>query len=266
MTKARVSISFDDGRFDNLDVIERILTPSKIPATIFISTGYVDGSCPKKMLPTNKPAMTIEDVRRLHQNPFVEIGLHGDMHLNEDLDIKRGREKLLQWLDLNDDYSFGFASPGTSFPIERFIQSDDPLYTCAISYLAMGTRFLTCRNKRLLCRKAGRVIHSNRLFQEAYQDTLMQDCSDRVIYRVPILRDTSASQIISLLQKGIQKQQSITLMFHSIGTESSGDLWTWSNIKFEALYEYLCEKRATNSVELCTTMQVFQSLDSRSKV
>ena len=262
MDRAKIAISFDDGRRDNIAIISR-LTDYEIPATLYVTTGYVDGSCPNDKLPTHKPAMTVDEVVHLFHNPLVEIGMHGDMHLNEDMDIKKCREKLIKWLELDSSHSFGFASPCTSFPIEEFKHSNDRLYTREITYLAMGMRILTNRNVRMICRKAGRVLHSGRLFREAYHDTMMDDCSDRVIYRVPILRETSVSQVISLLQQGVHEKKAITLMFHSIGTESIGDPWTWSNDKFEALLQYLCDARSNDSIELCTINNVYQVLNGR---
>ena len=262
MKKAKVAISFDDGRLDNVDIFDQCLIPKKIPATLYVTTGYVDGTCPKEKKPTDMPAMTVDDVKRLFLSPLVEIGMHGDMHLNEDWDIRNGRDKLVQWLDLDTSYQFGFASPSTSFSIDQFQRSENPLFTRDIAYLAMGLRNTSFKILRTFSRKVGRVIPSGGLFKTAYNDTAMTNCPDRIIYRVPILRDTSGEQVISLLKSAIHSQKAITLMFHSIGEESLVDSWTWSNDKFEAVCNYLCEERERGTTELCTVKQVFQELDN----
>ena len=257
MKKAQVAISFDDGRLDNVDIFEQHLIPKRIPATLYVTTGYVDGTCPKEKKPTDTPAMTVDDVKRLFLNPLVEIGMHGDMHLNEDWDIQNGRDKLIKWLELDSSYQFGFASPSTSFSIEQFQRSENPLFTRDIAYLAMGLRNTSLKMLRSFSKKAGRVIPSGVLFKTAYQNTAMENCPDRIIYRVPVLRDTSGEQVISLLKSVIHSQKVITLMFHSIGVESYTDSWTWSNDKFEAVCNYLCEERERGAVEFCTVKQIF---------
>lgn len=261
--KPNVAISFDDGRQDNVAIIKRLVA-NHIPATLYVATGYVDRSCHPDLLPTDKPAMRPNDVVQLFQDPSVEIGMHGDMHLNEDSDISKGREKLLNWLDLEPNDPLGFASPGTSFSIPVFLQSQNALYTDEIAYLAMGLRIKKFRRIRTICRKIARVIPDAYLFKTAYHDTLMQTCPDRVIYRVPVLRSTTSGQVISLLRKAIKTRSSVVLMFHSIGRNPHDDVWTWDSKKFENVCAYLQKERDNDKVNLCTVMQVFQALQERS--
>ena len=44
MKKAIVTLSFDDGRIDNYQVVKEILLRNNVPATINVATGYIDGS------------------------------------------------------------------------------------------------------------------------------------------------------------------------------------------------------------------------------
>ncbi len=261
--KAHIALSFDDGRQDNVDIIKKLVT-NHIPATLYVATGYVDGSCRTVLLPTDKPAMHPNDIVRLYQNPLVEIGMHGDMHLNEDSDIAKGREKLLNWLNLEPSNPLGFASPGTSFSIPAFLQSNNVLYTDEIAYLAMGLRIKKKRRIRIICRKIARVIPSGFLFKTAYHDTLMQTCPDRVIYRVPVLRSTSSRQVICLLKKALKTHACVILMFHSIGDSRHDDVWTWDSKKFENVCNFLQKERDNDTVNLSTVMQVFQTLQERS--
>ncbi len=71
-----VSVSFDDGFADNLEVAAPLLAARGIEATVFITTSYVDGSAraPGAML---SPA----GVRELH-DAGVEIGSHGRRHVS----------------------------------------------------------------------------------------------------------------------------------------------------------------------------------------
>lgn len=259
MGKSFIAISFDDGRQDNVAVIDK-LTANGIPATLYVTTGYVDGTCPHDKLPTNAPAMSAEDVKRLFHNPLVEIGMHGDMHLNEDWDIRNGRKKLLRWLDLDESYQFGFASPSTAFPADRFVRSEDPLYARDIAYLASGLRNVSHQKLRSLARKAGRVIHSGLLYKTAYLDTMMRDCPDRVIYRVPVLGDISFEQLRALTENAVRRHASLVFMFHSIA--DGDDAWTWSKDKFERLVDFLVMQRETEKIEL-VTVRDFQTILSK---
>ena len=258
----KIAISFDDGRQDNVDVIDR-LAAKGIPASLYVTTGYVDGSCPQDKLPTAIPAMSVDDVKRLFHNPLVEIGMHGDMHLNEDWDIRNGREKLLKWLDLDTSYQFGFASPSTSYSVERFLNSNAPLFTHEIAYLAMGQRRVTHAKVRTIARKGSRVIHSGILYKTAYQDTLMLDCPDRVIYRVPVLGDITFEQLRTLVEDAVRRRASLVFMFHSIA--DCEDTWTWSNEKFEQLIDYLEALKERQRIELTTVrdLHAFLSVSGR---
>lgn len=250
MEKAMVAISFDDGRSDNVEVIEKQLIPHEIPVTLYVATGYVDGSCPKEKNPTDEPAMSVEDVIRLCGEPLVEIGLHGDMHLNEDWDIRNGWKKLAEWVgELLGSQSFGFASPGTGYPIDRFRGSVDPFFHEQVLYLAMGLRIRSLSRYRTLSRKAARVVRSPFLFRAAYRETLMRDCPDRVVYRVPVHASTSCGQIKALVDDAVRSKAALTLMFHSIGVPDGGT-WSWDQRKFSELCAYLLELRKRGSVEL----------------
>lgn len=103
MQKGLVCLSFDDGRYDNVSAFRKYLFPNQIPVTLNVTTGYVDGSCPKEFRPSARKAMTVQDVVSLSESSLVEIAAHGDRHLNTDEDIDQGRQKLLEWLNLKGD-------------------------------------------------------------------------------------------------------------------------------------------------------------------
>lgn len=257
MKKAKVAISFDDGRKDNVAIIENLLAKNGIPSTLYVTTGYVDQTCPDDKLPTKQPAMSVEDVVRLFHNPLVEIGMHGDMHLNDDWDIRNGRQKLLRWLNLDSSYRFGFASPSTNFSIDYFKQSADPLFTDEIAYLAMGMRKSSMTKFRSLARKGGRVIHSGLLYRMAYQDTLMTSCQDRIIYRVPVHGDITFHQIRAMIEEAIRSSSSLTFMFHSV-SDDYHDIWTWSLEKFNRLIAYLKDHEKQGTVELVKVQNIVE--------
>ena len=261
MNKAIVSLSFDDGRADNYAVFQDILAPISIPATINITTGYVDGSCDPALMPSCKKAISINDIRQLAQSPLVEIGLHGDCHLNTESDIVKGREKLINWLELPDDYVFGFASPGSGLPVSKFIDGSSELFTKRISYLRTGLRIKKYHGVRVLCRIIGRVIHIPFLYRIAYSDTLMDSCEDRVVYSVPVMKDTTFAQVKALVDLTIQRRCSLTLMFHSIlECTEDDDNWSWSRADFLKLCKYLQENVTRRKLDVLTTQSLVQVL------
>lgn len=79
-----VAITFDDGYLDNFEVAAPILKKRKIPATFFISSGYV-GTMRKYPWDVSNsvshPIMTWDQVRQLAEEGF-EVGAHTVNHLN----------------------------------------------------------------------------------------------------------------------------------------------------------------------------------------
>lgn len=261
MKKAAISFSFDDGRGDNLEVFRESLLPRGIPATINITTGYVDGSCPPNNLPSAKPAMSPRDVQQLAADQCVEIALHGDQHQNTEADIARGREKLISWLGLPADHVFGFASPGSGLPVAQFIENNSDLFSKDVSYLRTSLRIKSFNWFRVICRKAGRVLHLPLLYRIAYADTLMDSCDDRVIYSVPVMKDATFEQVKAIVDLAIRRGSGLTLMFHSILPDTAEeDNWSWDKEKFEKLCDYVCEQERNNKLMLCTTRQIVDLL------
>jgi peptidoglycan/xylan/chitin deacetylase (PgdA/CDA1 family) len=79
-----LSITFDDGYRDNLDVAAPILKKLGLPATFFVTTGFVESTIVPfwdRDLPRQPGWMTWNDVRSLRNQGF-EIGNHTDTHLD----------------------------------------------------------------------------------------------------------------------------------------------------------------------------------------
>lgn len=268
MDKALISFSFDDARKDNLYVFREILWPLHFPATINVTTGYVDGTCPKEHAPCLRPAMTIDDIKCIRNQfqykgaPLFEIALHGDQHLNTENDIAAGRKKLITWLELPEDYIFGFASPGSGLQIQTFKEADTVLFKQQISYMRTSLRIIKNEKMRVLCRKISRVWHRPSFYLHAYADTLMTKCPDRIIYSVPVMKDITEQQVETLVDLAIKRRAALTLMFHSVDViQAEDDNWVWGIEKFKGLVNYLNHLRKTNApLELCTTQTLFREL------
>lgn len=259
--KAVVTLSFDDGRGDNTAVLDQILLPRQIPVTLNITTGYIDGTCPKTHLPTRKDPMIKQDVIRFAKNPLVEIALHGDQHQNTPEDILTGRAKLIQWLKLEENHSFGFASPKSKMNRELWESDIYADVRANLLYMRDSYRIDTCRLLRSLMRKAGRVIHIPAFYAIAYADSKMIFRDKKIVYSACVLKETSFRQVRALLEHCIRTNSAITLMFHSILPDcGKDDAWSWDAKKFEKLCNYLVEKREEGKLEICTTKKMFEKL------
>lgn len=261
MKKALVSLSFDDGRTDNYDIIKEVTIPMNLPVTLNITTGYVDGSSSPENKPSDKPAMTKENVINLFHEPLVEIALHGDQHLNTEEDISAGRKKLIEWFDLPCEAKFGFASPGSNLAVHQFVNSRSNLFNNDVLYMRTSLRIVTKKRLRVLCRKISRVIHIPFLYAIAYADTIMERSDNRVIYSVPILKDITAEQVKAIINLCIKRGGMLTLMFHSVVEDvMAEDNWSWERKKFEAVCEYLVLKQNEGLLNVCTTEVLNKSI------
>lgn len=260
MEKALICLSFDDGRADNYSLFMNILKPLGIPATINITTGYVDGTCPEGLLPSKKKAMTVENVIDISHDSQFEIALHGDCHLNTVSDIRAGRNKLLKWLELPDSYLFGLASPGSGLSIDDFVNSTDPLFKDKILYMRTSSNITKNGLFKKLIRRISRVSRSSQLFRFTYGNTIMTACPDRVIYSIPVMKQNTLEQVESIIRLAIKKKGCLTMMFHSIGDISGEDNWTWNKDDFGKLCDYLINEQTRGNILLLTEKELYHRL------
>jgi peptidoglycan/xylan/chitin deacetylase (PgdA/CDA1 family) len=115
-----LSITFDDGYLDNLEVAAPILLKLKLPATFFVTTSFIGSKTVPfwdRELPNHPGWMNWDQVRRLRELGF-EIGNHTDTHINMRdadaelirLELARSRSTLIRELGIDSDlfaYPFG---------------------------------------------------------------------------------------------------------------------------------------------------------------
>lgn len=83
-TARTVAITFDDGYLDNYSIAAPILKRRKIPATFFVTSGYIETErrFPWDVKnPVSHPMMTWDHVRQLAADGF-DIGAHSVNHVN----------------------------------------------------------------------------------------------------------------------------------------------------------------------------------------
>ena len=261
---ATVSFSFDDGRGDNAPLLDGFMIPAGVPATLNITTGYVDGSCPAELRPSEKPPMTEADVRRFDADPLVEIAMHGDAHRNTEEDLLLAEAKLRTWLKPEAGAHFGFASPGSGMSLTWFRSPEAESLRERVAYLRTGLRIRTKKPLRVLCRKIGRVVHLPFLYRIAFHDTVMTECDGKILYSVPIMGDITDRQVLALVRDSVKRRGALVLMLHSVEPEPAGsDAWSWSEGKMRRLCAALETLREQGKLTLCTTMEQAKLLRER---
>jgi peptidoglycan/xylan/chitin deacetylase (PgdA/CDA1 family)/CelD/BcsL family acetyltransferase involved in cellulose biosynthesis len=120
-----VVITFDDGYQDNFNVLFPILKKYEMPVSIFLVTGYIDGSVQLEGA-ENWQGMTWDEIREMNEFEYITFGSHTDSHrlmgsLNMDeitQEIKVSIEKFQQ--NLNEKCKL-FAFPnGQGKDIPKF--------------------------------------------------------------------------------------------------------------------------------------------------
>lgn len=139
-----LSITFDDGYLDNIAVAAPILRRLRLPATFFVTTGFVGSQVTPpwdRDLPVRLNWMSWDDVRALHAQGF-EIGSHTDSHLDMGsadpervrADLALSKQKLLDALGSSPIGLFAYPFGG---PEHISIRSRDLVreagFTCCVS-------------------------------------------------------------------------------------------------------------------------------------
>ncbi len=256
-----IAFSFDDGRLDNYTIAYPILQKYCIPATFNITTGYIEGKIEEGKLTKALP-MTIDMIKELYKNKNFEIAGHGYWHENTLNDILDGVERLSEDLELESlGEQFGFASPGTSLDLMYYQTIKNELRNHGICYVRLSKRYLANPSLKVLCRKASRIFHWPFLFRYAYQDTLMNEIKDDLIYSVPILASTTVREIKSIVGKAIREKKACVLMWHSIvKKEDVIDNFDYDVEKFEKICYWLKNTHEQGIITLCKTMDLYNQL------
>ena len=275
--KTTICFSFDDGRADNISLAKDYLVSNRIPATFNITTGYIDGTAEKGEKPSDKPAMSVDDVRYLYNNPLFEIALHGDKHKNTPEDVERGRKKLVKWLNLADDCALGFASPSSFLCMNNMGQYSEYLGSDIIKYVRIGDNretnsalFTQMMNNAI---KKGRLIGKilNRLsdtfFYQKYvaihtcKKSMLKSIDSKVLYSYTVYRGTSPKVIISLIKYAMRHGLSLILMMHSVdNNDLDYNIYTYRRSDFEYIAKWLCQQRNSHRVKIATVNEMYQSL------
>ncbi len=255
--KAKIALSFDDGRKDNYRMVNEILRPLNIPATINITTDYIMNRRTAPF-PCDNPPMSKEDVISLSKLPFIEIAGHGKAHNNETSNLLQGANELKEWCGLKE---IGIASPNSALSFDKAKKLKPLFLKHNISYIRTGDRIIKAGFVKRCIRKLNRYLHMQQAYAWFYHETMLNPPCDFEVCSVPVLKQNSFKEVKYLITSAASEHKSLILMFHSIvkkGEAFYKDTWSWDYDDFYKLCSFIKHCTQKNQIEACKTMELFK--------
>lgn len=252
----QIAMSFDDGRRDNFEVALPILKKYGLPATFNIATAYVDGTITSIDRPCSNTSMTIDNVIELYRYGF-EIACHGDRHRNDIDDIKRGLDKLSEWLNWDDDNKPGFASPQSNLSADEIHAGIDE-YKSLFAYIRISSYEKEKLISRII-RKVAHISHNKRFYNMAFKNNIGGIKDGFIAASIPIVHSATVDQVKYLIEKSKSQETDCILMFHSIlsnGMEYYDDIWSWDADSFDELCRWLDLERKKHALDIVKTIEL----------
>lgn len=256
MSKSKIVLSFDDGRKDNMRVVQEILNPLGMKATINITTGYVDGSIDSTHAPCPNEALTRDEVTQIAEYSNIELAGHGKEHQNSIEDLGEGIQMLRQWLP--DRKINGIASPNSKLVEDVILAQQGAYEDLGVDYVRIGPG-RSYHKLRRICGKLARITGSPALFCYSIAGAHLADKTGYVLLSVPVMNQHSLRQVKTLVRDVVKREESLILMFHSIlkpGEAYYDDTWSWDYEDFKLLCRWLA---VNDQLEVVTTQELTQT-------
>ena len=237
MKKCIISLSFDDGRYDNYEYAFKILKKYSLRATFHVITGYIDNSIKINDVGSSKQSCSLDNLKEM-QDFGCEISSHGNDHTIVINELKKSLQKLKQW---NFVSPCGFSIPHSNENIYDSQEFKEMISNNDLCYVRSGKNL----KKLSLYRKINYVLYrifKAKTFYYLYNCININYACDFDKYRlasIPVKRTDDIKSIKYLIDKYKSKRVWIILMFHSIVPNVSKDNWDWSIDKFDQLCLYL---------------------------
>lgn len=204
--QAKLSITFDDGFASTHDYALPILTLRNLPATVYITPGYIGGTI------EGQPAMTWEEVEALQNLYNWEIGAHSNTHA--ELPTLTQAEIAAEMIASNAE----LASHGLN--VTNF----------ATPYGAYDNNVIV---------EALKYYKSHRGFAD--RDTLNTYPYDKGVIRVQSLEDgVTVAQVKAWIDQAIANNMWLVLVAHEIRPTTNPDYeYTYTTANFTTLADYI---------------------------
>ena len=253
MSKSRIVLSFDDGRRDNLRVVEEILNPLDMKATINITTAYVDGSINQSRTPCPNAAMSRQELETLSENANIELAGHGKEHQNTLEDLGEGIRTLQEWLP--NRRINGIASPNSLLIEDEILGKREAYEALGVDYVRIGPG-KSYHKIRRICGVLARKTGSSWLYRYSIAGAHSAKEPGFVLLSVPVMRQHTLPQVQALVDDAARQGHDLILMFHSIlkpDEDYYDDTWSWDYNDFAALCRNLSERE---DVTVVTTQEL----------
>jgi len=261
MSRAIVSLSFDDGREDTYRIACGIMKKNNLLGTLHAATGYVDGTWKNNSWKTSAGPMTIAQLKELSEYGF-EIASHGDKHITDINDLKTSIRKLTDWNVIGNRVGF-------SIPCSRLSEPDktsftEEIKTMGVAYMR-GGRSTECYT---LISKIYFLLYSatkTKVFYGLFnrQNCIdIKNCSQYDLPSVVIRYGDKADVITDFIRKNAGSW--IILMLHGIQNKSEDtygkDPWCWDAVEFEKLCRELKSLTDEGLVSVYPIIEVVETL------
>ncbi len=231
--------TFDDGRYDTYSNAAAILREHGLPATIFVATGYVDGTLrdTKSFRKSSPGAATIAELSELNAEGF-EIAAHSDRHSNDFEDIGLCVEKLKSW-KLSSG-KVGFSSPYSKIQAIRK-EEETAFRDLGIAYIRTASKIKVKPLFQIALWGLQGITHSKSLFKCLNRKNIGK--IGELGYLIPsiTIRNTTTVAEIHALARSLEDGQVAVLTFHSISDnpEYLENTWAFSAKKFRLLCDLI---------------------------
>jgi len=250
MQKARVTLSFDDGRKDTYYIFKEILFRLNIEATLNVPIGYIQSGYDNYKDVGYNGLMTKMELDEIIESDLVEIANHGFWHSNENKDIKKGMCELKKIYP--NKKIIGFASPHSELNKKMVMKNKSDYKSAGISYVRIGRKFGSYNFFMRFLSYIAKKTESNLIFKLCYYSSLNNEKA-YVMYSVPIVRETTLEQVKTLIQYAIKNKKWVIFTFHGIDqieSEEYKEIYCWDIRKFERFCRYIIELRDENLITI----------------
>ena len=233
-----VSLTFDDGRNDNYNYAHNILRKFNMGATLFCTTGFIDGSFKKPEDWKNAGApLTIEQIIKMSEEGW-EIALHGDQHTTDLVDCLKSIMKVREMGF--EGNSFGFSVPNSEIPIDTFEKFKQELLPNKLKYIRCGRAIDTSKISSKLLFAAYTIAKIQKAY-DMFNKKQIINLNHFDVSNIPsvVIRYNDDPKMILRFLERIPDNTWVVFMLHSILPKMSplygSDPWNWSTDRFEYL-------------------------------
>ena len=224
------------------------MLPLKIPATLFVVTGFIDGTKENR----GYPCITKRELLEIYNTGLIEIANHSDGHTNRLEDIKLGHDKLCEWLDLENTTKLGFASPGSNLKIDNINLMKTELENAGVCYVRTEDS-LKIKNPEKLKEQ---YLLGNKNAYIKLQEHAFKEANDFAFSSLVLYKGVNDLKELKILTDyAVENGKNLTIMIHNVakrGEEIYHDAWTFDIDVLSEYLEYIAKLREQDKLEILT--------------